>query len=210
MNTKGAVLPVALCLLISLGACSGAEPGGAEKPTRSPGLTGSGGGTESRSANASVLEGVYVTTVTRRDTDGNADGHIVNLGTLLIGRYRLTIRDGNYDVTLDGRTSVPTPSPRRTGGEGAYATYGFWIFLGVPPISRGTYTDTGSRVMFRSDSGACFQNGASASLTTGTYRWRRQGGNLVLSAGGQDTAPSADGCLGRRFVFTIHPWTRHG
>jgi hypothetical protein len=148
--------------------------------------------------------------VNRRDTDRGPDAHIINLGTLLIGRYRLTMRDGNYEVTLDGRTSVPTPSPRRTGGEGAYATYGFWIFLGVPPIGRGTYTTTGSRVAFHSEQGACFQKGVSATLRSGTYRWKLRGGALNFDAGGADAAPSNDGCLGRRFVFTAHPWTKLG
>jgi hypothetical protein len=210
MNAKGAVLPAALSLLISLGACSGSERAGGGRPTRPPGPTGSGSGTETSSPNTAALEGIYVTTVTRRDTDRSPDGHIVNLGTLLVGRYRLTLRDGNYEVTLDGRTSVPTPSPRRTGGEGAYATFGFWIFLGVPPIGRGTYTMTGARVVFQSDRGACFQKGAGTALRSGTYRWKLGGGDLVLRAGGPDAAPSADGCLGRRFVLTSHPWSRLG
>jgi hypothetical protein len=151
-----------------------------------------------------------VTTVSRRDTSRNPDAHIINLGTLLIGRYRLTMRDGNFTVTLDGKASVPTPSPRRTGGEGAYATYGFWVFLGVPPIGQGTYTEAGSRVVFHSERGACFQKGASATLSTGAYRWELRGEDLGLSAGGPDAAPSADGCLGRRFVFTAHPWIKAG
>jgi hypothetical protein len=151
---------------------------------------------------------VYSTTITRADTDSSGDGHIVNLGSLLIGRYELTADGGRFSVTLDGRTAVPTPSPRRTGGEGAYSRYGFWIFLGVPPIGEGRYSGSPSRVVFRGEGGACFQKGATATLTTGTYRWTIRDGRLTLSAGSPETAASADGCLGRRFVLTAHPWVK--
>ena len=155
---------------------------------------------------ASIPDGVYVTTITRADTDRSADAHIVNLGTGLIGRYRMTARDGVFSVSLDGRTDVPTPSPRRTGGEGAYARYGFWVFLGVPPIGEGTYTGSSSRVVFTSERGACFQAGASEALTTGTYAWKLHGNELFLSSQAPGTGATTDGCLGRRFVFTAHPW----
>ena len=157
---------------------------------------------------ASIPNGVYSTTITRADTDSSGDGHIVNLGSLLVGRYRLTVEGGRFSVTLDGRSAVPTPSPRRTGGEGAYSRYGFWVFLGVPPIGEGRYTGSSSRVVFRSVRGGCFQRGASASLTRGTYRWTIRGDKLALSAGSPQTAAGADGCLGRRFVFTAHPWVK--
>jgi hypothetical protein len=193
-----------------LAACaSSPSPGGTSsgEPSLQPSIPASSAASPS---GASIRDGVYSLTITRADTDRSGDGHIINLGSLLVGRYRLTARAGAFSVSLDGRTEVPTPSPRRTGGEGAYSRYGFWVFLGVPPIEQGRYTGSPSQVVFRSEEGACFQKGATAALTTGTYRWRVRDGKLLLRAGGPDTAPSADGCLGRRFVFTAHPWVEVG
>ena len=194
--------------LLLLGACSSSSPGQAPSPSGAPHPSVSTSATSASSAHEPLPEGVYAATITIGDTDRSPDGHIINLGTQLTGRYRLSMSGGAYTVTLDGRSAVPTPSPRRTGGEGAYARYGFWIFLGVPPIGHGTYSASASRVVFHSDGGACFQKGARTTLTTGTYAWTLRGGSLQLSAGGPDQGPSADGCLGRRFVFTAHPWVR--
>ena len=195
---------VALALLLAActsGAPSRETPSG--RPSRQPSP-----GAPSAALSESIPDGVYSTTITRADTEASGDGHIVNLGSLLIGRYRLTAREGAFSVSLDGRSAVPRPSPRRTGGEGAYARYGFWIFLGVPPIGDGSYMGSSSRVVFRSERGACFQNEATTTLTTGTYRWSLRGPDLTLSAGNPGQGSSADGCLGRRFVFTAHPWVK--
>jgi hypothetical protein len=195
-------------LVLLLAACtSGAAQ--RETPFGSPSVQPSASSASPSAApTQSLPDGVYSTTITRADTDASGDGHIVNLGSLLIGRYRLMAREGAFSVSLEGQTTVPRPSPRRTGGEGAYARYGFWIFLGVPPIGDGRYTGSSSRVVFRSERGACFQNGATATLTTGTYRWSLRGRELTLSARAPGQGPSADGCLGRRFVFTAHPWVK--
>jgi hypothetical protein len=121
-----------------------------------------------------------------------------------VGRYELSVGDGRYAVTHDGRSTVPRPSPRRTGGEGAYGRYAIWVFLGVPPIGAGTMTGARSEVTFRSTQGACFQKGGSPTLLAGIYRWSLHRDRLALAVAGGE----GDGCLGRSFVFTAHPWAR--
>jgi hypothetical protein len=138
----------------------------------------------------------------------SGNGHLLNLSPALTGTYELTLRDGHYSVHRNGQSTVPKPPSHRLGREGAYARYGFWIFLGVPPVGEGTFAASSSDVRFHSTTGACFQKGASPSLLNGRYRWTLQGGELTLKvAGASGTAPaSGDGCLGRSFVFSAHPW----
>lgn len=162
-----------------------------------------------------IPEGTYTATISLQDAEGSPNAHIINLATQLAGHYELSLRGGTYTITLDGRSAVPTPVAIRTGGEGAYARYGFWLFLGVPPIGRGAYTGDSAEVAFRSRGGACFQPGASSNLTTGLYRWTFQGDRLTLEAvdsggvtPGSSRFASREGCLGRGFVLTAHPWTR--
>jgi hypothetical protein len=164
-----------------------------------------------------IPDGTYTATISLRDAEASPNAHIINLATQLAGRYELTLRGGTYTINLDGRNSVPTPVAIRTGGEGAYAQYGFWLFLGVPPIGRGVYTGDSATVAFRSRGGACFQSGASSTLTTGVYRWTFQGDSLTLQAvdsgsvtPGSSQFAGGEGCLGRGFVLTSHPWTKEG
>jgi hypothetical protein len=162
-----------------------------------------------------IPEGTYTSTISFEDAEKSPNAHIINLATQLEGRYELTVRGGSYTVTLDGRNAVPTPVAIRTGGEGAYARYGLWLFLGVPPIGRGAYTGDSALIAFRARGGACFQPGASANLTTGLYRWTFQDDSLTLQAvdsggvtPGSSQFATREGCLGRGFVLTAHPWSK--
>jgi hypothetical protein len=158
-----------------------------------------------------IPKGTYALSISRRDVEGSGSTQLLNQAGGLIGRYELTLRDGSYAVTRNGRSSVPRPTPGGAVGEGAYARYGFWIFLGVPPIGKGTYTDSSSEITFRSRRGACFQKGARPSLSNGRYRWKLDQGRLsLLVARTTRNAPSGDGCLGRSYVFSAHPWTSQG
>jgi hypothetical protein len=155
-----------------------------------------------------IPNGAYVLSISPRDVENTGNGHLMNLSPALIGQYVLTLSNGHYSVTRNGQSSVPKPPRRRQGREGAYARYGFWIFLGIPPVGEGTFSASPSEVTFHSREGACFQKGASPSLVNGRYRWTLEGGELTLSvAGAAGTAPaSGDGCLGRSFVFSAHRW----
>jgi hypothetical protein len=158
---------------------------------------------------SAIPNGAYILSISPRDVENSGNGHLMNLSPALIGQYVLSLSEGRYSVTRNGQSSVPKPPRHRQGREGAYARYGFWIFLGVPPVGEGTFSASGSEVTFHSREGACFQKGASPSLVNGRYRWRLQGTELRLTvAGSAGAAPaSGDGCLGRSFVFSAHPWT---
>ena len=164
-----------------------------------------------------IPDGTYTATISFQDAEQSGNSHLVNLASELAGRYELTLRSGEYTLTRDGKSTVPTPVARRTGGEGAYGRYGFWLFLGVPPIGQGIYAGDSAQIAFRSDQGACFQNGVTSTLTTGVYRFSYRGTSLtLLPVKATGPTPSSngfagrDGCLGRAFVLTAHPWTREG
>jgi hypothetical protein len=193
---------------LAASACTGSS---GKEPTPSP----SGPESALPTAIPPIPDGTYTATISLQDAEGSPNAHIINLATQLAGRYMLTLRRGTYTLRLDGRISVPTPIAVRTGGEGAYARYGFWLFLGVPPIGRGVYGGDSNEVAFRSKGGACFQAGARSLLTTGVYRWALQGNSLSLrttdaAAGAAGSTPTfkQEGCLGRGFVLTAHPWVR--
>jgi hypothetical protein len=190
--------------LALLAACAGAagctNGAGAPHPSPSPAQPATPGGTQA------IPAGTYRLSISHRDVVHSENGHLINLISLLVGRYVLSVREGHYLVTHDGRSAVPGPSPRRTGGEGAYGRYGIWVFLGIPPIGEGSLSGSSKEVTFHSTRGACFQKGASSALLDGAYRWTLGGGRLRLAVAGA----GGDGCLGRSFVFTAHPWARQG
>jgi hypothetical protein len=164
-----------------------------------------------------IPDGTYTATISFQDAEQSGNSHLVNLASELTGRYELTLHRGAYTLTRDGKRSVPTPVARRTGGEGAYGRYGFWLFLGVPPIGQGIYAGDSAQIAFRSEQGACFQKGVRSTLTTGVYRFSYRASSLTLQpVKAQGPTPSSngfagkDGCLGRAFVLTAHPWTRQG
>ena len=196
--------PTGLALLAACAVMAGCTSGGGSlHPSPSPAQP-------ATSARASVIPaGTYALSISHRDVVRSENGHLINLIAVLVGRYVLTVRDGGYTVTRNGRSAVPKPSPRRTGGEGAYGRYGIWVFLGVPPIGEGSITGSRSQVMFHSARGACFQKGGSPALLDGAYRWSFEGGRLRLTVAGAGGS-GGDGCLGRSFVFAAHPWAKQG
>jgi hypothetical protein len=162
---------------------------------------------------APIPDGVYAATITVDEAMASDDPHIVVLSAALAGSYQLTIADGQYQVTKDGKDTVPYRIPDRPGVEGGYIKYGYWVFRGVPPIGSGRYDGDASLVAFHSLVGACFQPGASPAILNGLYRWAVSGSRLTFSAVGEGDAPAegafgagVDDCLGRTFVLTEHPW----
>jgi hypothetical protein len=193
----------ALLLAACTSGTSGASPSASPIPA----------GRESGTATATGIPGgTYSLSISSKDAEDSGNPHLLNLSPALVGRYELSLEDGRYSVTRNGQSAVPKPPSHRLGREGAYARYGFWIFLGVPPIGEGTFSASSSEVTFHSRKGACFQKGASPSLMKGRYRWKLDGGDLTLTvARATGAAPdSGDGCLGRSFVFSAHPWTGPG
>jgi hypothetical protein len=187
--------------MVLMGACTSGPTEGNPSPSPIPSGTRAG-------SSSGIPNGSYVLSITAKDVENSGNPHLLNLSRAMTGRYELSLRDGDYSLTRDRQSTVPKPPSRRQGREGAYARYGFWIFLGVPPVGEGTFEASSSEVTFHSRHGACFQKGASPSLMNGRYRWKLEGGQLSLTVAGASgtTSTSGDGCLGRSFVFSAHSW----
>jgi hypothetical protein len=164
-----------------------------------------------------IPDGVYRLVVAALDADHSKDPNIVALSEGLVGPYELTLRDGTYRITLNGKDAIPHIVPSHPGLEGGYIRYGYWVSRGVPPIGEGTYNGNGQVVAFHSSRGACFQTGLTTVILSGLYRWSLRGNSLTFASQTTPDFPSLqrfgagrDDCLGRAFVLTVHPWTRTG